>query len=175
MQGKFEMSMMGELTFFLELQIKQTKKEISITQSKYTRELLERFEMENSKVIGTPMSPSCKLDKNEKGKNVDLKFYRDMIDFLLYLTASRPNIMFSVYLCARFQSNLKESHLNAVKRIFRYLNGTQTLGLWYSKDLSIDLMGYSDVDFAGCRLDRKNTIETCQFLGVNLISWFNKK
>ena len=104
--------------------------------------------MENSKAIGTPMSPSCKLDKNEGGKNIDLKFYRDMIGSLLYLTASRSNIMFSVYLCARFQSNPKESHLNVVKRIFRYLNDTQTLGLWYSKDSSIDLIGYSDVDFA---------------------------
>ena len=123
------MSMMGELIFFFGLQIKQTKKKISITQSKYTRELLKRFGMENSKVIGTPMSPSCKLDKDEEGKSVDLKFYRDMIGSLLYVTASRSDIMFSIYLCARFQSNLKESHLNAVKRIFRYLNGTQTLGL----------------------------------------------
>ena len=94
--------------------------------------------MENSKAIGTPMSPSCKLDKDEEGKSVDLKFYRGMIGSLLYLTASRPNIIFSVYLCAHFQSNPKESQLNAVKRIFRYLNGTQTLGLWYSKDSSID-------------------------------------
>ena len=93
-----------------------------------------------------------------------------MIGSLLYLTASRPDIIFSVCLCTHFQSNPKESHLNAVKRILRYLNGTQTLGLWYSKDSSIDLIGYSDTDFAGCRLDRKITSETCQFLGVNLIS-----
>ena len=85
--------------------------------------------MENSKAIGTPMSPSYKLDKDEEDKCVDLKYYRGMIDSLLYLTASRPDIMFSVCLCARFQSNPKESHLNAVKRILRYLNGTQTLGL----------------------------------------------
>ena len=175
MQGEFEMSMMGELTFFLGLQIKQSKEGISITQSKYTKELLKRFGMENSKPIGTPMSPSCKLDKDEEGKCVDLKYYRGMIGSLLYLTASRPDIMFSVCLCARFQSNPKESHLNAVKRILRYLNGTQTLGLWYSKDSLIDLLGYSDADFAGCRLDRKSTSGTCQFFKVNLISWFSKK
>ena len=140
------MSMMGELTFFLGLQIKQIKEEISITQSKYTRELLKRFRMEGSKAIGTPVSPSCKLDKNEGGKNVDLKFYRGMIGSLLYLTASRSDIMFSVCLCACFKSNPKESHLNVVKKILRYLNGTQTLGLWYSKDSSIDLIGYSDAD-----------------------------
>ena len=80
--------------------------------------------MEGSKAIGTPMSPSCKLDKDEEGKNVDLKFYRDMIDSLLYLTASRSDIMFSVCLCARFQSNPKESHLNTVKKILKYLKGT---------------------------------------------------
>ena len=169
------MSMMGELTFFLKLQIKQMKEGISITQTKYTRELLKRFGMENSKAIGTPMSPSCKLDKDEEGKSIDLKFYRGMIGSLLYLTTSRLDIMFSVCLCAHFQSNLKESHLNAVKRILRYLNGTQTLGLWYSKDSLIDLIGYSDANFAGCKLDRKSTSETCQFLGVNLISWFSKK
>ena len=83
--------------------------------------------------------------------------------------------MFSICLCAHFQLNPKESHLNAVKRIIRYLNGTQILGLWYSKDSLIDLIGYSDVDFARCRLDKKNTSETCQFFGVNLISWFSKK
>ena len=131
--------------------------------------------MENCKPIGTPMSPSCKLDKDDEGKCVDLKYYRGMIGSLLYLTASRPDIMFSVCLCARYQSNPKESHLNAVKRILRYLNGTQTLGLWYSKDSQIDLLGYSDADFAGCKLDRKSTSGTCQFLGVNLISWFSKK
>ena len=80
--------------------------------------------MKNSKAIGTPMSPSCKLDKDEEGKSVDLKFYRGMIDFLLYLTTSRSDIMFRIYFCARFQSNPKESHLNVVKRILRYLNGT---------------------------------------------------
>ena len=114
------------------------------------------------------MSPTCKLDKNEEGKSVDLKFYKGMISSLLYLTASRPDIIFSVCLCACFQSNPKESHLNAVKRFLRYLNGTQTLGLWYFKDSLIDLIGYSDADFAGYKLDRKSTSETCQFLKVNL-------
>ena len=126
--------------------------------------------MESSKAIGTPMSPSCKLDKDEGGKSVDQKFYRGMIDFLLYLTTSRSDIMFSICLCAWFQSNPKESYLNAVKRILKYLKGTQSICLWYSKNSSIDLIGYSDADFAGCKLDRKSTSRTCQFLKVNLIS-----
>ncbi|KAK2986327.1 hypothetical protein RJ640_029442 [Escallonia rubra] len=126
---EFEMSMMGELTFFLGLQIKQSKDEIFINQAKYTKELLKRFDMEASNAFGTPMSSSLKLDKDEKGKDVDIKRYRGMIGSLLYLTASRPDIMFSVCLCARFQACPKESHLIAVKIILRYLKGTHDLGL----------------------------------------------
>ena len=175
MQGEFEMSMMGELNFFLGLKIKQTREGIFINQTKYTKEILKKFGMEVTKPLGTPMSPTCKLDKDENGKSVDQKLYRGMIGSLLYLTASRPDIMFSVCMCARYQANPKESHLLAVKRILRYLSGTLNIGLWYSKDSSIELIAYSDADFAGCKLDRKSTSGTCQFLGVNLISWFSKK
>jgi hypothetical protein len=98
-----------------------------------------------------------------------------MISSLLYLTASRPDIMFSVYLCARFQSCPKESHLIAVKRIFRYLLGTIDLGLWYPKSKSFDLISYTDADFAGCKIDWKSTSGTCHFLGHSLVSWFSKK
>ena len=98
-----------------------------------------------------------------------------MIGSLLYLTASRPDIMFSTCLCARFQANPKESHLIAVKRIFRYLKGTPNLGIWYPKGTGFDLIGYTDSDFAGCRIDRKSTSESCQFLGRRLVSWYNKK
>ena len=98
-----------------------------------------------------------------------------MIGSLLYLTASRPDIMFSVCLCARFQSCPKESHLSAVKRIFKYLAGTIEIGLWYPKFTTFDLVGYSDADFAGCKVDRKSTSGTCHFLGNSLISWHSKK
>ncbi|KAI5653726.1 hypothetical protein M9H77_30913 [Catharanthus roseus] len=108
-----------ELTYFLGLQIKQTKEGIFINQEKYTKELLKRFGMSNAKGIGTPMSASLKLDKDEKGKTIDEKTYRGMIGSLLYLTVSRPDIMFVVCLCARFQACPKESHLIAVKRILR--------------------------------------------------------
>ena len=169
------MSMMGELNFFLGLQIKQTKEGIFINQAKYTKEILKRFGMEILKPLGTPMSPTCKLDKDESGKSIDQKLYRGMIGSLLYLTASRPDIMFSVCMCARYQSDPKESHLMVVKRIFRYLSGTLNIGLWYSNESLIELIAYSDTDFAGCKLYRKSTSGTCQFLGANLISWFSKK
>ncbi|GAV77722.1 hypothetical protein CFOL_v3_21193 [Cephalotus follicularis] len=121
------------------------------------------------------MSTTTKLDKDENGKEVDQKLYRSMIGSLLYLTASRPDIMFSVCLCARFQSSPKETHLIAVKRIFRYLAYTHLLGLFYSKDSLFNLHAFSDADYGGCKLDRKSTSGTCQFLGNSLVSWFSKK
>ncbi|GAV56658.1 hypothetical protein CFOL_v3_00200 [Cephalotus follicularis] len=121
------------------------------------------------------MSITTKLDKDENGKEVDQKLYRSMIGSLLYLTASRPDIMFSVCLCARFQSSPKESHLIAVKRTFRYLAYTPLLGLFYSNDSLFNLHAFSDADYGGCKLDRKSTSGTCQFLGNSLVSWFSKK
>jgi hypothetical protein len=166
--------MMGELKFFLGLQIKQTNGGIFLNQSKYVKDLLKRFGFENAKAFGTPMSPSTKLDKDEEGKPVDINLYRGMIGSLLYLTASRPDIMFSVCLCAQFQSCPKKSHLIVVKRIFRYLLETIDLGLWYNKSNSFDLISYTDADFAGCKIDRKSTSGTCHFLGHSLVSWLVK-
>ncbi|KAH9802698.1 hypothetical protein KPL71_001497 [Citrus sinensis] len=175
MSQEFEMSMMGELKYFLGLQIKQNEEGIFINQAKYVKDLLKRFGYENGTAKSTPMSTTIKLDKDEKGKEVDIKTYRGMIGSLLYLTASRPDIMFSVCLCARFQSCPKESHMLAVKRIFRYLIGTINLGLWYPRGTHIDLTCYSDADFAGYKVDRKSTSGTCHFLGHSLVSWFSKK
>ncbi|RVX11650.1 Retrovirus-related Pol polyprotein from transposon RE1 [Vitis vinifera] len=155
MHSEFEMSMMGELNFFLGLQIKQLKKETFINQAKYIKDLLKRFNMEEAKVMKTPMSSSIKLDMDEKGKSIDSTMYRGMIGSLLYLTASRPDIMYSVCLCARFQSCPKESHLSAVKRILRYLKGTMNIGLWYPKGDNFELIGVSDADFAGCRVEER--------------------
>ena len=175
MQNEFEMSMMGELTFFLGLQVKQNKNGIFINQAKYIKDMLKKFEIPAIKEMATPMSPATKLNKDEKGKDVNQKLYRGMIGSLLYLTASRPDIMFSVCLCARFQTCPKESHLSAVKRIFRYLIGTPNLGLWYPKGTSFDLIGFSDADYAGSKIDRKSTSGICQFLGHMLVSWYSKK
>ena len=175
MQSKYEMSMMGELTFFLGLQIKQSEKGIFICQSKYVKDLLKKYDLENCSIMKTPMAPSIKLDSDPNGKSVDIQNYRGMIGSLLYLTASRPDIMFSTCLCARYQANPKESHLSAVKRIFRYLKGSPNLGLWYPKDSAFELIGYSDADFAGCKIDRKSTTGGCQLLGGKLVSWSSKK
>ncbi|GKB03292.1 retrovirus-related pol polyprotein from transposon TNT 1-94 [Tanacetum coccineum] len=129
MHDEFEMSMMGELNFFLGLQIKQMEDGIFFNQSKYIKEMLKKFGLEDSKPMKTPMSSDTKLTKDEECESVDSTKYRGMIGSLLYLTASRPDIMFSVCLCARFQEDPKTSHLEAVKRIFRYIKGTTHLGL----------------------------------------------
>ena len=164
MQGEFEMSMMGELKFFLGLQIKQCKDEIFINQTKYARDILNKISMDGVKSSKTPMSTTTKLNKDENGKPVNEKWFKGMIRSLLYLTASRPDIMFAICLCARFQFSLRESYLNAIKRIFKYLSGSLHLGLWYPRSSSFDLISYSDADFVGSLLDRKRTSETCQFL-----------
>ena len=143
------MSMMGELKFFLGLQIRQQKNGTFISQEKYLKDCLKKFGLTDCKTIKTPMPTSGFLDADEKGKPFDQKIYRSMIGSLLYLCASRPDIMLSVCMCARFQANPKESHHIAVKRIFRYLAHTPTLGLWYPKGAQFDLVGYSDSDYAG--------------------------
>ena len=175
MQGEFEMSMMGELSFFLGLQVKQSKKGILVCQSKYYNDILKKFHMEAHKVAAMPMSTNCYLGANEAAPEVDQTKYRGLIGSLRYLTARRPNIMFVVCLCARFQSCPKESHLKATKRILKYLKGTTSMGLWYPSHSPIHLLGYSDSDFAGYKLDMKSTSGTCHLLGSSLISWHSKK
>ncbi|GKC89819.1 retrovirus-related pol polyprotein from transposon TNT 1-94 [Tanacetum coccineum] len=138
---KFEMSMMGELAYFLRLQIKQDDKEISICQEQYTKNLLKKYEIFDSSSMKTPMVPP-----NNLGPDLAI-------------------------LCVRYQSNPKESHLTAMKRILGYLKGTPTLGLYYPKYSSFDLKGYSDLDYAGYNMDRKSTLGACQILGGKLVCW----
>nr|XP_016451348.1 PREDICTED: uncharacterized mitochondrial protein AtMg00810-like [Nicotiana tabacum] len=169
------MSMMGELTFFLGLQIQQSEEGTFICQTKYTKKLIQKFGMSSAKAIVTPMSPSTSLDKDEQGKSIDEIKYRGIISSLIYLTASRPDIMFSICKCAKFQSAPKESHMTAVKRILRYLIGTISHGLWYPRSNNFKLEGFSDVDLAGDKEDRKSTSGTYQLLGKALKSWNSKK
>jgi hypothetical protein len=115
------------------------------------------------------------LDLDEGGNMVDQTLYHSMIGSLLYLTTSRPNIMFSVCMCARFQDNPKETHLIAIKRILRYLKHTPSIGLWYPKGAIFELIGYSDLDYARCKVDRKITSGGCHLLGRSLVSWSSKK
>ncbi|GJV89466.1 putative ribonuclease H-like domain-containing protein [Tanacetum coccineum] len=175
MHEKFQMSSMGELTFFLGLQVKQKKDGIFISQDKYVDEILKKFGFTEVKTASTPIETQKPLLKDENGEEVDVHMYRLMIDSLMYITSSRPDIMFVVCACARYQVNPKVLHLHAVKRIFRYLKGQPKLGLWYPKDSPFDLVAYTDSDYARASLDKKSTTGGCQFLGCRLISWQCKK
>ncbi|GJR43884.1 putative ribonuclease H-like domain-containing protein [Tanacetum coccineum] len=175
MKSRFQMSSMGELTFFLGLQFKQKEDGIFISQDKYVAEILKKFDFANVNTASTPIETQKPLIKDEEAVDVDVHFYRSMIGSLMYLTASRPDIMFAVCACSRFQVTPKTSHLHAVKRIFRYLKGKPKLGLWYLRVSSFDLEAYSDSDYARANLDRKSTTGGCQFIGRKLISWQCKK
>ncbi|GJT18640.1 retrovirus-related pol polyprotein from transposon TNT 1-94 [Tanacetum coccineum] len=164
MHDEFEMSMMGELNFYFGLQIKQLEDGIFFNQSKYVKEMLKKFGLENAKPIKTPMSSETKLTHDEEGEPINNTKYRGMIGSLLYLTASRPDIMFSVCLCARFQEAPKTSPLKVVKQIFRYIKGTSHIGLWYPKRTGLETIVYADSNHAEDYVDRKSTSGVCTFV-----------
>ncbi|GKE65675.1 putative ribonuclease H-like domain-containing protein, partial [Tanacetum coccineum] len=173
MHKRFQMSSMGELTFFLGLQVQQKEDGIFISQDKYVAKILKKFDFATVKTASTPIETNKALVKDEEAEAVDVHLYRSMIGSLMYLTASRPDIMFVVCACARFQVTPKTSHINVVKRIFRYLKGQPKLG--YPRDSPFDLEAFSDSDYAGASLKRKSTTGGCQFIGKRLISWQCKK
>ncbi|GJS44803.1 putative ribonuclease H-like domain-containing protein [Tanacetum coccineum] len=137
--------------------------------------ILKKFNYSDVKSASTPVDLEKPLVKDGDADDVDVHLYRSMIGSLMYLTASKPDIMFAVCACARFQVTPKTSHLLAVKRIFRYLKGKPTLGLWYYRDSPFELVAYTDSDYARATQDRKSTTGGCQFLGNMLISWQCKK
>ncbi|GJR02658.1 retrovirus-related pol polyprotein from transposon TNT 1-94 [Tanacetum coccineum] len=149
MTSKFKMSMMDKMSFFLGLQISQSPKGIFINQSNHAREIIKKYGMLSSDPVNTPMVDKSKLDEDLQGKPVDPTHYYAMISSLMYLTSSRPDLVFIVCMCARYQAKPTENHLHAVKQLFRYLKGTSDMGLWYSKDSCITLTAYADADHAG--------------------------
>ncbi|KAI3664952.1 hypothetical protein L6452_43567 [Arctium lappa] len=159
MHKSFKMSAMGELTFFLRLQVKQQKDGIFISQSKYVKDILDKYGLSDSKPASTPMETHKHITADLEVEDVDVHLYRSMIGSLMYLTAPRPDIMFPLRVCARFQVKPKQSHLQAVKRIFRYLRGKPRLGLWYAYESTFDLIAYSDSDLGGANMDKKSTSE----------------
>ncbi|GKB96387.1 retrovirus-related pol polyprotein from transposon TNT 1-94, partial [Tanacetum coccineum] len=155
--------------------ISQSPRGIFINQSKYALESLKKYGMESSDPVDTPMVEKSKLDEDIQGKAVDPTHCRGMIGTLMYLIASRPDLTFVVYMCARYQAKPTEKHLQAVKRIFKYLRGTVNRGLWSPKDSSIALTAYADVDHAGCQDTRRSTSGSMQLLGDRLVSWSSKR
>ncbi|GJT75689.1 retrovirus-related pol polyprotein from transposon TNT 1-94 [Tanacetum coccineum] len=174
MKNNFEMSMMGELKFFLGLQVHQSPHGIFISQPQYAIELLKKHGMDDCVSMGTPMATK-RLDADLQCTPTDQMTYRRMIEGLMYLTASRPDIAFATFICARYQARPTVKHLKEVKRIFRYLRQSYNVGLWYPKDFGFELIAYSDADHAGCKDDCKSTSGGLQFLGEKLVSWSFKK
>ncbi|GJT95153.1 retrovirus-related pol polyprotein from transposon TNT 1-94 [Tanacetum coccineum] len=170
MTTKSKMSMMGQMLFFLGLQISQSPKGIFLNQSKYASKIIKKYGLPTSDSVDTPMVKKNKLDEDLQGTPVDATLYRGMIGSLMYLTSSRPDLIYVVCLCARYQAKPTEKHLNTVKQIFRYLKGTINTGLWYSKDTGMSLTTYADADHAGCQDTRRSTSGSAQFLGVKLVS-----
>nr|GEV45970.1 retrovirus-related Pol polyprotein from transposon TNT 1-94 [Tanacetum cinerariifolium] len=175
MHNKFEMSMMGELKFFLGIQIHQSHRGIFINQAKYAQEILIKHGMTSCDSVGTPIATKH-LDADLSGTPIDQTKYRSMAGALIYLTASRPDIMHATCYYARYQAKPTEKHLTAVKRIFRYLKDTVHMGLWYPKDTGFELTTFSNLDHVGCLDSRKSTSGGIQFLGGDkLVSWSSKK
>jgi hypothetical protein len=171
MKQEFEMSMIGELTYFLGMQVKQICEGIFISQAKYAKDLVKRFGLDGKSHAHTPMSTNIKISTDPTSKQVD----PSMIGSLLYLMASRPDIAFCVGVYARFQANPKESHLTAIKRIIRYVNATVNCGIWFSRETNLMLAGYCDADWAGNADDRKSTSGGCFYVGTNLVVWMSRK
>ncbi|KAL4014323.1 hypothetical protein IC575_026525 [Cucumis melo] len=175
MQSKFEMSMVGELSCFLGLQIKQKNDGIFIAQEKYARNMIKKFGLEQARNKRTAAATHVKLTKDNDGAEVDHKLYRSIVGSLLYLTASRPNIAYAVGIYASYQADPRITHLEAIKRILKYVHGTNDIGMMYSYDTTPTLVGYYDADLAGSTDDRKSTSRGCFFFRNNLISWLSKK
>ncbi|GJW36522.1 putative ribonuclease H-like domain-containing protein [Tanacetum coccineum] len=160
---------------YMRVYVKQQPAGIFISHDKYVADILKKFDFCSIRPDTTPIESNKPSVKDEDGVDVDAHIYRSMIGSLMYLTASRPDIMFAVCACARFHVTPKASHLHAVKRIFRYLKHQPKLGLWYPRDSPFELEAFSDSDYRGASLDRKSTTGGCQFLGRRLISWQCKK
>ncbi|GKA96507.1 retrovirus-related pol polyprotein from transposon TNT 1-94, partial [Tanacetum coccineum] len=167
MCSKFNMSMMGKMSFFLGLQISQSPRGIFLNQSKYALEIIKKYGMETSDPVDTPMVEKSKLDEDLQGKVVDPTRYRGMIGSLMYLTSNRPDLVFVVCMCARYQAKPTEKHLHAVKRIFRYLRGTINMGLWYSKDSCIALTAFADADHVDCQDTRRSTSGKAEYIALS--------
>ena len=169
------MSLMGELTYFLGLKIKKIEVSLFINQINYFFELLKKYYMKDSIKISTTMDTNLLIDKDEEGVEIGITKYRGIIGSLLYLTVIMPDIMLSVCMCTRFQPSPRESHFKIVKRILRYLNKASCHGPQFLKGNKCSLVGFSNSNSAGSKLDRESTSGTCHMFGNYLVSWHSKK
>ncbi|KAJ0466935.1 putative RNA-directed DNA polymerase [Helianthus annuus] len=175
MLKEFEMSDMGLLKFFLGLEVTQTVNGVFLSQQQYAKNLLSKFGMKNCNPDVLPMNPNEKLQADDGADKADETLYRSLVGGLLYLTHTRPDIMFSVSLVSCFMQSPSKIHFGAARRILRYLSGTVNHGLWYARNKNVELCGFSDSDWAGSIEDRKSVSGSVFSLGSAMVSWSSKK
>lgn len=175
MMDEFDMTDLGKMRYFLGIEVLQKSNGIFISQKKHAQEVLERFRMDECNSVHNPIVPGVKLVKDEDGVKVDSTFYKQIVGSLMYLTATRPDIVLVVSLISRYMECPTELHLQAAKRVLRYLKGTIELGLFYKKGGNKDLIAYTDSDYAGDRDDRKSTSGYLFMLSSGAVSWSSKK
>ena len=175
MEDVFEMSDLGHMTYFLGMEISQSSYGIFISQKKYALDLLKKFNMESCKSVSTPLLQNEKLTKAEKSGEVDPSYYRSLVGSLLYLTASRPDLMFAASVLSRYMQTPSQVHLGTAKRVLRYIKGTYDLGIWYTSAENGKLQGFSDSDWAGCLDDMKSTTGYVFSMGSGVFSWVSRK
>lgn len=171
MKKVFDMTDLGKMRYFLGVEVFKNAERIFISQSKYAKEVLERFGMYMSKLVQNPMVPGRKLSKEGSGSAVDATTYKQMVGSLIYLTATRPDLMFAVCLISRYMEQPTELHLQASQRIMRYLKGTVELGIQYRRDAKVKLTTFTDSDYARDVDDRKSTSGYVFLLGSGAVSW----
>jgi len=175
MMNVFDMTDMGKMRFFLGIEVIQKANGNFICQKKYAIEVLKRFGMAESNPVSSPIMPGVKLNKDDQGVQVDESYYKQIVGSLMYLTTTRPDMMFSVSLISRFMSRPTELHLQAAKRILRYLQGTTNFGILYKRDGMDELRAFTDSDYAGDVEDRKSTSGYVFLMSSGAVSWLSKK
>ncbi|CAL9016013.1 unnamed protein product [Prunus brigantina] len=175
MMKTFEMSDLGLMHYFLGIEINQEEDGIFICQKKYTKNLLKKFKMYGCKTVATPFITNEKLRKEDGSSKANESVYRSLIGSLLYLTTTRPDIMYATSLLSRFMQNPSQIHYGAAKRILRYLQGTIDYGIWYKPTTDPRLFGYTDSDWAGSVDDMKSTSGYAFTIGSGIFSWSSKK
>ena len=171
----FEMTDMGKMKFFLGIEVSQQNNGIFICQKKYALEILKRFGMLESHEVNSPIVPGSKLSKDADGVAIDESYYKKIVGSLMYLTTIHPDLVYNVSLISRYMAKPTKLHLQAAKRILRYLKGTFDYGIMYKKVSSNDMVAYTDSDYAGDLDDRKSTYSYVFLLSSGVVSWLSKK